>query len=147
MTRALTTAWLVIAAAALGGIVEAQRSSTSGESVESRLKRFEDKEEIQNLLLDYGRFLDGRDFKSYAGLFATDGEWVGGFGTVTGRANIQAFMEKNMGTAPNRANNYHLLSNFVISVQGETATAWSRWRPNWALSSIARRAARGGRPR
>ena len=27
----------------------------------------------------------------------------------------------------NTARNYHLLSNFVISVQGDTATAWSRW--------------------
>jgi hypothetical protein len=32
-----------------------------------------------------------------------------------------------MGTAPNRAKNYHLLSNFVITVNGDTATAWSRW--------------------
>jgi hypothetical protein len=36
-------------------------------------------------------------------------------------------MEKNIGTAPNRANNYHLMSNFVIEVQGDRATAWSRW--------------------
>ena len=25
------------------------------------------------------------------------------------------------------AKNYHLLSNFVITVAGDTATAWSRW--------------------
>ena len=36
-------------------------------------------------------------------------------------------MEKSMGTAANRAKNYHLLSNFVITVNGDTATAWSRW--------------------
>ena len=29
--------------------------------------------------------------------------------------------------APNRAKNYHLLSNFVITVNGDSATAWSRW--------------------
>jgi uncharacterized protein (TIGR02246 family) len=74
-----------------------------------------------------GRHLDSRDMKAYASLFAADGEWVGGFGTVQGRDNIQAFMEKNMGTGPNRAGNYHLLSNFVITVQGDTAIAWSRW--------------------
>ena len=127
MTRTLIALSFVMVSAAVAGGLEAQRSSTSGDSIESRLKRFEDKEEIQNLLLDYGRFLDSRDFKSYAGLFATDGEWVGGFGTVTGRANIQAFMEKNMGTAANVAKNYHLMSNFVITVQGDMATAWSRW--------------------
>ena len=41
-------------------------------------------------------------------------------------ADIKAFMEKAMGTQ-NTAKNYHLLSNFVITVNGDTATAWSRW--------------------
>ena len=108
--------------------IAAQSSRPAGDgSVSARLQRFEDKEEIQNLLLEYGRHLDNRDFGAYSRLFARDGEWVGGFGSVAGPANIQAFMEKNMGTAPNRANNYHLLSNFVIAVDGDAATAWSRW--------------------
>jgi uncharacterized protein (TIGR02246 family) len=97
------------------------------DAVGARLRALEDREEIRLLLLDYGRHLDSREFKAYASLFAADGEWVGGFGTVKGPAAIQAFMEKNLGTAPNRAGNYHLLSNFVITVQGDTATAWSRW--------------------
>ena len=92
------------------------------------LQRLVDKDEIQILLLDYGRHLDSRDFAAYGRLFAKDGEWVGGFGTASGGpAGIQAFMEKAMGTGPNRANNYHILSNFVIAVSGDTATAWSRW--------------------
>jgi len=97
------------------------------ESVETRLQRFADKEEIQRVLLEYGRALDARDFTAYSNLFAADGEWVGGFGSVKGPANIKAFMEKNMGTNGNPTNNYHLLSNFVITVNGDTATAWSRW--------------------
>jgi len=96
-------------------------------ALSARLQKFEDKEEILNLLLDYGRHLDSRDFGAYSRLFAKDGEWVGGFGSVAGPANIQAFMEKNMGTGPNRGKNYHLLSNFVINVNGDNATAWSRW--------------------
>jgi uncharacterized protein (TIGR02246 family) len=123
MTRHVTIVWGLAALLALPAVSGAQ----PGEPLESRLKRMEDKEEIQSLLLDYGRFLDSRDFKSYSNLFASDGEWVGGFGSVKGPANIQAFMEKNMGTGPNRANNYHLMSNFVITVTGDTATAWSRW--------------------
>ena len=95
-------------------------------SVETRLRALEDKEQIAQVLLDYGRHLDSRDLKAYASLFASDGEWVGGFGTVKGRDNIQAFMEKNMG-GPNRNNSYHLMSNFVITAKGDTATAWSRW--------------------
>jgi len=97
-------------------------------SLAARLQQFEDKEEIQRLLLDYGRHLDARDFAAYGRLFAKDGEWVGGFGTASGGpAGIQAFMEKAMGTGPNRGNTYHLLTNFVITVNGDTATAWSRW--------------------
>jgi uncharacterized protein (TIGR02246 family) len=96
-------------------------------SVEARLKQLEDKEQIAQLLIDYGRHLDGRDLAAYASLFATDGEWVGGFGTVKGRAEIKSFMEKSLGTGPNRNNSFHIMSNFVITVKGDTATAWSRW--------------------
>ena len=106
---------------ALPGLAVAQAGT-----LESRLKQFEDKAEIERLLLDYGRHLDARDFGAYAALFAKDGEWVGGFGTVAGPPNIKTFMEKAMPGA-NTAQNYHLLSNFVIAVQGDTATAWSRW--------------------
>jgi len=118
----------VIACLAAASTAAAQTSRPSAdESIAARVQRFEDKEEIQRLLLEYGRTLDARDFAGYSALFARDGEWVGGFGSVTGPGNIKAFMEKNMGTQPNTAKNYHLLSNFVITVSGDTATAWSRW--------------------
>lgn len=126
MARILSGICLLALAAGAPAAAQSSRSAVA-DSVSARLQRFEDKEEIQNLLLDYGRHLDSRDFAAYARLFARDGEWVGGFGSVSGPANIQAFMEKNMGTAPNKAKNYHLLSNFVITVTGDTATAWSRW--------------------
>jgi len=100
-------------------------AAQSAADLAARLKVFEDKAEIEALLLDYGRYLDNRDFAGYASLFARDGVWVGGFGTIKA-ADIKAFMEKAMGTQ-NTARNYHLLSNFVITVNGDTATAWSRW--------------------
>jgi hypothetical protein len=46
------------------------------------VQRLEDTEEIRNVLLDYGRFLDARDFAAYSRLFAKDGEWVGGFAAI-----------------------------------------------------------------
>lgn len=92
----------------------------------ARIQRLEDIEEIRTVLLNYGRYLDARDFGAYSRLFAKDGEWVGGFGTVAGPAAIQDFMEKNIPGA-NKGNTYHLLSNFVVDVHGDTATAWSRW--------------------
>ena len=113
--------WLVCATL----LVFAPSAAAQSESVAARLQRFDDKDEIERLLLDYGRHLDARDFAGYASLFAKDGQWIGGFGTVAA-ADIKAFMEKAMGTQ-NTAKNYHLLSNFVITVKGDTATAWSRW--------------------
>lgn len=107
------------------GAAGAQRPSQDP-SLSARIQRLEDIEEIRTVLLNYGRYLDARDFGAYSRLFAKDGEWVGGFGTVEGPAAIQAFMEKNI-PGPNKGNTYHLLSNFVVDVHGDTATAWSRW--------------------
>ena len=104
----------------------AQQPARNDVSLAARVQRLEDIEEIHKVLIDYGRYLDTRDFAAYSRLFAKDGEWVGGFGTVQGPAAIQAFMEKNI-TGPNRGNMYHLLTNFEVEVHGDTATAWSRW--------------------
>jgi uncharacterized protein (TIGR02246 family) len=101
-------------------------ASTDDRALGARIQRIEDTQEIGRLLLNYGRHLDARDFKAYALLFAKDGVWSGGMGTVQGPAAIQAFMEKAI-PGPNAVHNYHVLSNFVIDVNGDTATAWSRW--------------------
>jgi hypothetical protein len=94
-----------------------------------RVQRLEDVEEIRTVLIDYGRYLDAHDLASYSNLFAMDGEWVGGFGTGKGPAGVLALMQKNLGaTTTNRpGSTYHLLTNFLIDVRGDTATAWSRW--------------------
>ena len=117
-------AWLLLAPAF---VAQNPRATPSDPSLAARLQRLEDTEEIRTLLLDYGRFLDSRDLAAYSRLFAKDGEWVGGFGSAQGPAGILTFMEKNLGTGPNRTNTYHLLTNFVIDVKGDSATAWSRW--------------------
>jgi uncharacterized protein (TIGR02246 family) len=96
-------------------------------TVEQRLQQLEDKAAIEQVLIDYGRTLDARDLVAYSELFAKDGEWIGGFGTVQGRPALLDFMKKNIGTAPNTAKNYHLLTNFTIVVNGDKATALSRW--------------------
>ena len=121
-----------MAAAALisltGAVLHAQ--STGGGAADRRIsaqiQRLEDTAAIERLLLEYGRALDARDFKAYSLLFAKDGVWQGGMGTVQGPAAIQAFMEKAI-PGPNAVHNFHVLSNFVIDVNGDGATAWSRW--------------------
>ena len=45
--------------------------AAQADNVAARLQRFEDKDEIQALLLDYGRHLDNRDFAAYGRLFAS----------------------------------------------------------------------------
>ena len=118
---------LAVLAALVAGALPAWAQSKPRESADQIVRRMVDKEDIERVLLEYGRALDARDFTAYSNLFATDGEWIGGFGAVKGPANIKAFMEKNMGTNGNPTHNYHLLSNFVVTVTGDTATAWSRW--------------------
>jgi SnoaL-like domain len=104
-------------------------SSARAQESAARIQRLEDIEEIRAVLTDYGRYLDAHDLVSYSNLFATDGEWVGGFGTGKGPAGVLALMQKNLGaTSTNRpGSTYHLLTNFLIDVHGDTATAWSRW--------------------
>jgi len=96
-------------------------------SLVTRVQRMEDIEEIRTVLVNYGRFLDAHDFAAYGRLFAKDGQWIGGFGTVKGPADIEAFMIKNIGAPGKPTGTYHLLTNFIIDVNGDKATAWSRW--------------------
>jgi hypothetical protein len=114
---------LLVAALLSPAIARAQQSAAA------RIQRLEDIEEIRTVLTDYGRYLDAHDLVAYSHLFAADGEWVGGFGTGKGPAGIQALMEKNLGVMAKGkpGSTYHLLTNFLINVQGDTATAWSRW--------------------
>jgi len=123
--KALRTVILASLAGALWfpSPVRAQKSTAA------RIERLEDIEEIRTVLIDYGRYLDAHDLVSYSNLFATDGEWVGGFGTGKGPAGVLALMQKNLGaTSTSRpGSTYHLLTNFLIDPHGDTATAWSRW--------------------
>jgi SnoaL-like domain len=118
-----------LALLALAATVLSPAATRAQSSLEARVQRLEDVEEIRTVLIDYGRYLDAHDLVSYSNLFATDGEWVGGFGSGKGPAGVLALMQKNLGatTTSRPGSTYHLLTNFLIDVQGDTATAWSRW--------------------
>jgi ketosteroid isomerase-like protein len=126
MAGTMRTSRIVAAVVLTSALLAPVQARAQRTDATSRLQRLEDVQEIQVLLLSYGRNLDARDFKAYSLLFARDGVWAGGMGTVQGPAAIQALMEKAI-PGPNGAHNYHILSNFVIDVTGDTATAWSRW--------------------
>ena len=120
---ALAPLLCAVAAQAQGS---APGASTRNRQTADLVQRIEDRAAIERVLVEYGRTLDARDFKAYSELFAKDGVWSGGMGTIQGPAAIQAFMEKAI-PGPNTAHNFHVLSNFAIDVNGDTATAWSRW--------------------
>jgi hypothetical protein len=100
-------------------------------SAEDRLQRLEDREEIRQLLMDYGRYLDQRDFASFSQLFAEkEGEWVGGMGTAKSPTAIRNLMEKTIGIEKSRSiggPNCHVFTNEVIEVAGNEAKATTKW--------------------
>ena len=129
-SRAPRVAFLLgVASLLMPAATMAQASAPRSGSLEARIQHLEDTQEIRDLLTSYGRLLDAHDLAGYSHLFARNGEWVGGFGSAKGPAAIQALMEKNLGATPKGkpGSTYHLLTNFLIDVTGDTATAWSRW--------------------
>ena len=98
-------------------------------SLATRVQQIEDREAIQRLLMEYGRSLDNRDFVTYSHLFASNGEWSGSFGSFRGPAAIEAAMVKAFANAADipKGTNFHMMSNVIIDLQGDKATASSKW--------------------
>lgn len=112
---------------------------------QERLQRLEDMEEIRRLLADYGAMLDGRDAAGFAALFAQEGEWTSppAFRSK-GPAAIQAMIERLLANGPAEGQS-HILTNFRIDVDGDTATAASRFYVVSATSEGAPRVRLSGR--
>lgn len=97
--------------------------------LEERLRALEDEHEIRNLILRYAQCLDVRDHKGYASLFAREGRWSGRMGDATGPEAIEAMLVEGFGPTPEgfrNTRNFHLMSNILIQVEGDSATAESR---------------------
>jgi len=91
-----------------------------------RLQRLEDLEEIRQLFIDYGHYLDSGNFGAYGGLFADDGEvLLGPVGRAKGPAAIEALMAKTMDGA--RGSSFHVVSNPIIELDGDRATSEVMW--------------------
>jgi hypothetical protein len=101
-------------------------------TLEARLQRLEDTETIRLLLERYLVLNETRDYPAYSQLFAKNGELVLRRGRATGPDAILKLMNDSFGAANAAPNNplngsKHLLSNVEIRVDGDTATASSRW--------------------
>ncbi|HLW95208.1 MAG TPA: nuclear transport factor 2 family protein [Solirubrobacteraceae bacterium] len=95
----------------------------------ARLQRLEDLAEIERLFYEYRRHLDARDMHAYSRLFCTDGEWTGRTGSAVGPDGIQAMLEANLSPnpAPPGATSWHIVSNPLIDLDGDSATASTTW--------------------
>jgi 3-phenylpropionate/cinnamic acid dioxygenase small subunit len=118
-----------VGALIIGGCVAAAANAAEPANLAARVQRIEDHEAIERLLMEYGRSLDNRDFATYSHLFASNGEWSGSFGSFRGPAAIQAAMEKTFANAKEipKGSNFHMMSNVIIDLQGDRATASSKW--------------------
>ncbi|MDB5684975.1 MAG: hypothetical protein JWM75_2673 [Sphingomonas bacterium] len=94
----------------------------------TELRALRDREEIRQLLIDYGATIDARDFAAFGRLFARDAEYASGPGAASkGPKAIATSLEAVFASNPSgvRDPNFHLLTNPQISLAGDTATARS----------------------
>ena len=120
----LTAALLV-----LGALVQPLKAADNIDALAKRVQVLEDREAIRALILAYGQAHDHRDYKTFASLFATNGEWVGGLGSAKGPDAIFALMDKTIGhhPLPNGSGTVHLLTNDQIEINGDQASAVTKW--------------------
>ena len=97
-------------------------------SLETRLQRLEDAEEIRQLLLEYARHLDAGDYRAYSELFTEDGELVAQLGRAKSPAGIRALLEEKLGAAQAAGRlAFHMIGSAAISVDGDRATSKVMW--------------------
>ena len=96
-------------------------------TVEERLRRLEDVEEIRSLDARYCRLLDDGDWSGLVGLFTPEGIFDG-LSRVEGRADLLAFFA---GLADSGLTAFwHHVSNLEIEVNGDRASVTSLlWQP------------------
>lgn len=121
---------LILAAGAASAAPSAALAQPSGAGLEARVAALEAHDEIQALMLAYGRTLDRRDFAAFAELWAADAEYVQGSGPpAKGPAAIRAALERafQVNSAGVREPNFHVFFNQAIGpVEGDRASAFSR---------------------
>jgi uncharacterized protein (TIGR02246 family) len=119
-----------LAAALVAAAVLAQPLAAADlESVAKRVQVLEDREAIRALILAYGQAHDHRDYRTFANLFASNGEWVGGLGSAKGPQAIFELMDKTIGhnPLPNGSGTFHVMTNDQIRIDGDRASATTKW--------------------
>ena len=99
------------------------------EALAKRVQILEDREDIRALILAYGTAHDNRDYRSFAALFAREGEWTGGLGSAKGPEAIFELMDRTIGhnPQPGGSGTFHVMTNEQIRVDGDRASSTTKW--------------------
>jgi len=87
-----------------------------------RLRRLEDRQALQELLVSYARSCDDRNWQRYRALFTPDAEidYSGAYGRSGRRDEIADWVEALM-SGPALQQTQHMLSNIEITLEGDRA--------------------------
>jgi uncharacterized protein (TIGR02246 family) len=114
---------------AQGALAQDPARGADLESLAARVQLLEDREAIRALILAYGAAHDQRDYRTFADLFAANGEWVGGLGSAMGPQAIFELMDRTIGhdPKPDGSGTYHVMTNDQIVIDGDSASATTKW--------------------
>lgn len=110
-------------------LLPVSHASAREPTLQQRLQRVEDELAIKRVILEYAVRLDARDFDGYVALFAKDGTWQNGTTVKRGRSEIRQMLVDIYGNPPQGyVNNesYRIVSNVLVDIHGDRATAHSR---------------------
>ncbi|HEY8518871.1 MAG TPA: nuclear transport factor 2 family protein [Gammaproteobacteria bacterium] len=120
----------ILVAVACGAALVLQSSQAQDlRSLAARVQALEDREAIRALILAYGEAHDNRDYRTFSQLFAAEGEWVGGLGSAKGPQAIFELMDRTIGhdPRPEGSGTYHIMTNDQIVLNGDRASAVTKW--------------------
>ena len=109
-------------------VVMAAESATL-EALAARVQVLEDREAIRQLIIDYGVYHDHRDYRALSALFARNGVWESGMGRGEGPEGVFRLMDDAIGhnPLPEGSGTYHVLTNDAITMNGDRASALTKW--------------------
>jgi hypothetical protein len=94
--------------------------------ISARLAQLEDLQAIHRLFVDYGHYLDERDWSKLAELFTENGDVIlEPLGRATGRSAIRRLFED--GLSRERGRTFHIISNPLVRLTGASAETDVSW--------------------
>src|SRR5687768_6742331 len=123
--QSVVLAALVVSVSSSVAAAQAPPKGGGKKSIEARLQELEDRQAIHDLLMNYGRTIDTRNFEAFARLFTDDAEYGGGKLQFKGPAAIRERLETSLKARPMPGRDWHFLMNETVTLNGDEATAVS----------------------